>query len=187
MAADPAPADAADAPTWGFFPVRRWEWFEENVILNVGALLLGAAMLLMLFEAMSRSLAGKSYDYVEELVRYAVVWSFFLCLAVSARHGFHIRADIVRDQLPPSIRHGCDIVSAVCGILFAAFLLYAGLLQTRQLVRNGMLTESSLDWPIWTVQIVLPIGAAMLLVFYLGALWRGVMGRQVFAKPVEIE
>jgi C4-dicarboxylate transporter DctQ subunit len=187
MAADQGSAAAADAPTRGFFPIRWWEWFEDNIVLNLGAVLLGVAMLLMLFEATSRSLVGNSYDYVEELVRYGVVWSFFLCLAVSARHGFHIRADILRDKLPPRLRRACDMVSATCGILFSAFLLYAGVLQTRQLLRNGMLTESSLDWPIWVVQVVLPIGATMLLVFYLGALWRGIMGRPVFAKQVEIE
>jgi C4-dicarboxylate transporter, DctQ subunit len=187
MAADQESAAPADAPTRGFFPIRWWEWFEDNIILNLGALLLGAAMLLMLFEAISRSVAGNSYDYVEELVRYAVVWSFFLCLAVSARHGFHIRADVLRDKLPPRLRHLCDVISAICGILFAGFLLYAGVLQTRQLLRNGMLTESSLDWPIWAIQVVLPIGAAMMLVFYLGALWRGARGLPVFAKQVEIE
>lgn len=166
---------------------RVWEWIEDNIVLNLGVVCFVVAMVLMLFEAGSRVFSGNSYHWVEELVRYAIVWSFFLCLALSARHGFHIRADFVHRKLPPRVQHFCDVVSAFCGVLFAAFLLYAGALQTMQLYRNGMLSESAMDLEIWRVQIMLPIGAAMLLIFYLGALWRGLRRRTVFAETIEIE
>lgn len=168
-------------------PLNLWERFEDHVLLNIGTVLLVAALLTMLFEALSRFLVSESYDWAQELVRYAVAWSFFLCPAVSARHGFHIRAEMLLDRFSPRMRHGCDVVSAICGVLFSAFLLIAGVLQVRQLMRNGMLTESTLDWPLWTVQIILPTGAALLLVFYIAALWRGLTGRPVFAKTIEIE
>ncbi len=166
---------------------RAWEWFEDNIVLNLGVVCFVVAMTLMLFEALSRITVGTSYHWVEELVRYAIVWSFFLCLALSARHGFHIRADFVHRKLPPRAQHFCDVISALCGVLFAGFLLYAGTLQTMQLHRNGMLSESAMDLEIWRVQIMLPIGAAMLLIFYLGALWRGLTRRTVFAESIEIE
>ena len=166
---------------------RAWEWFEDNIVLNLGVVCFVFAMALMLLEATSRVSVGESYHWVEGLVRYAIVWSFFLCLALSARRGYHIRADIVHRMLSPRLQHLCDIISAICGVLFAAFLLCAGALQTRQLYRNGMLSESAMDLEMWRVQVMLPIGAAMLLIFYLGALWRGVRRRRVFADSVEIE
>jgi C4-dicarboxylate transporter DctQ subunit len=167
--------------------LRTWEWIEDNIVLNLGVLCFLFAMTLMLFEGVSRVTVGESYHWVEELVRYAVVWSFFLCLALSARRGYHIRADFVHRLLPPALQHACDVVSATCGVLFAAFLMVAGFLQTRQLYRNGLLSESAMDLEMWRVQIMLPIGAAMLLVFYLGALWRGLRRRKVFADSVDIE
>ena len=189
MAADPSGAAAgAPAPPP---PASRvfgaWEWFEDRIVLNLGVLCFVVAMVLMLFEAVSRVTVGQSYHWVEELVRYAVVWAFFLCLALSARHGFHIRADIVHRRLPPRIQHVCDVISAICGVLFAGFLCYAGTLQTMQLYRNGLLSESAMDLEMWRVQIMLPIGAAMLLIFYLGALWRGLTRRTVFAASIETE
>ena len=187
MAADQGDLTAAEPPEEGGSILRSWHWFEDNIVLNLGVILLAVAMVLMLYEAFSRFVLGVSYDWAEELIRYAVVWAFFLCLALSARHGFHIRADVFRDKLPPALQHACDVVSAICGGLFSGFLLYAGILQVQQLHRNGMLTQSAIDWPIWPIYIILPIGAAMLLIFYLGALWRGIIGRPVFAKSVEIE
>lgn len=164
-----------------------WEWFEDKIVLNLGVLCFFVAMSLMLFEALSRVTVGTSYHWVEELVRYAIVWAFFLCLALSARRGFHIRADIVHRRLPPRIQHICDVISAICGVLFAGFLCYAGALQTMQLHRNGLLSESAMDLEMWRVQIMLPVGAAMLLIFYLGALWRGLTRRTVFAASIETE
>jgi len=188
MAADPdegAAIPPSPPPASRLF--QAWEWFEDKIVLNLGVLCFAVAMSLMLFEASIRVTIGASYHGVEELVRYAVVWAFFLCLALSARHGFHIRADFVHRKLPPRIQHLCDVISAICGVLFAGFLCYAGTLQTMQLYRNGMLTESELDIEMWRIQIMLPIGAAMLLIFYLGALWRGLTRRTVFAETIEIE
>ena len=91
------------------------------------------------------------------------------------------------DTFSPRARHICDLVAVVAGVLFSALLLVAGALQVRQLHRNGMLTESTLDWPLWIVQIIMPIGAGLLLIFYVGALLRGLRGRPPFAKSVEIE
>jgi TRAP-type C4-dicarboxylate transport system permease small subunit len=188
MAADPAEGVATPPSPPAAGPVfRAWEWFEDKIVLNLGVLCFVVAMSLMLFEAISRAAVGESYHWIEEIVRYAVVWAFFLCLALSARHGFHIRADFVHRKLSPRLQHACDVISAVCGVLFAGFLCYAGTLQTMQLYRNGLLSESAMDLEMWKVQIMLPIGAAMLLIFYLGALWRGLTRRTVFAESIEIE
>jgi C4-dicarboxylate transporter DctQ subunit len=187
MAVDPADGAAPASPPPASRLFQAWEWFEDKIVLNLGVLCFFVAMSLMLFEAVSRIVVGTSYQGVEELVRYAVVWAFFLCLALSARRGYHIRADFVHRTLPPRIQHLCDVISAICGVLFAGFLCYAGTLQTMQLHRNGMLTESNLDLEMWRIQIMLPIGAAMLLIFYLGALWRGLTRRAVFADSIEIE
>jgi TRAP-type C4-dicarboxylate transport system permease small subunit len=188
MAVDPdAGAGGAASPPPAGRLFQAWEWFEDNIVLNIGVLCFVVAMSLMLFEAISRIVANTSYHWVEELVRYAVVWAFFLCLALSARRGYHIRADFVHRRLSPRVQHVCDVVSAICGVLFAGFLCYAGTLQTMQLHRNRLLSESAMDLEMWRVQIMLPVGAAMLLIFYLGALWRGLTRRTVFAESIETE
>lgn len=188
MAADPADGAAVSpSPPSAGRLFKAWEWFEDNIVLNVGVLCFVFAASLMLFEAVSRIVANTSYHWVEELVRYAVVWAFFLCLALSARHGYHIRADFVHRRLPARIQHACDVISSICGVLFAGFLCYAGALQTMQLHRNRLLSESAMDLEMWRVQIMLPVGAAMLLIFYLGALWRGLTRRTVFAESIETE
>lgn len=157
------------------------------MLLNLGAALLGVALLVMLYEAGSRFLLSRSYDWAEDAVRFAIAWAFFLCLAASARRGFHIRAEMLLDRLSPGLRRACDGVAAVCGLLFAGILLYAGILQVLQLRRTGMATDSTLDLPLWLMQAVMPVGAALLLVFYLGAIRNGLRGRPIFAKSVEIE
>lgn len=164
-----------------------WLAFEDRVLLNLGAMLLAVALAMMLFEALSRALLHESYDWAQEIVRFSVVWSFFLCLSLSARHGYQIRSEMLIERLPPRARHACDVVAAAAGALFSGLLLLAGALHVRQLFRNGMLTESTLDWPLWIVQSVMPLGAALLLVFYLCALWRGLTGRSPFAKTIELE
>ena len=166
---------------------RGWLWHSEERLLDLGVLLVLFSVALMLLEAGSRSLFGISRDWAQESVRFGVDWAFFLCLAISARRGYHIRTDLFLGLLSPAWRRICDLGAALCGLAFSLLLLYGGIMQVRQLYRTGMITESNLDLPIWTVQIILPIGAALLCLFYGHAFLRGVRGQEAFAKSVEFE
>ena len=143
-----------------------WDRFESGWVLNVAGLLFVASTLVMLSEGLNRSLRDLSFFWAEEMVRYLMMWAFFLTLGVAGRRGHHIRTELLTDAMSPRVRRGMHMVSAVAGVLFSAVLFAASIPQLHRYYTMGMVSESNLDIPQWIVFLAMPLGAALLFGYY---------------------
>ena len=48
-------------------------------------------------------------------------------------------------------------------------LVYAGCVEVMHLHRIGMMTESSLDLPLWQVRLIMPLGGLLYIGYFVGA------------------
>ena len=147
-----------------------WDRFESGPVLNLAALLFLASTLIMLSEGLNRSLRDVSFFWAEELVRYLMLWAFFLTLGVAGRRGHHIRTEMLVDAMPHGIRRGMHFASVIAGILFSAVLFASSMPQLVRYYTMGMVSESNLDIPQWIVFLAMPIGATLLFGYYLRCL-----------------
>lgn len=169
-------ADRTEMETVRLLP-RWWVFFEEKIILNVATILMCAAMGVMFYEAMSRSILSVSNWWAEELVRFLVVWSVLMGLGVATRHHHFIRMDLLVEMCPPWARKLSSWINCLVGLSFSGILVYAGSVEVRHMAFIGMMTDSNLDLPLWFVRLAIPLGGALFALHFAGsiyALTRGV-------------
>lgn len=157
-----------------------WRRIESRLLVNIGVVMFLLATGIMLIEAFSRSFLDHSFFWAEEAVRYLFVWAFFLNIGAAGVAGYHIRTGMLVDTLPVRWRRVANAVVSLCGIGFGVILFVASLPHLKRFYTMGMMTESNLDLPLWLLFSVVPVGAVLLGIFYLGALWTTLRGGDPF-------
>jgi len=143
--------------------------FERGPLLGLATAMMLGAMTLMFYEAASRTLVGDSHWWAEESVRFLIVWSVMLAFGVATRQGNYIRMELLIDIAPPIVRRFGAWLNCLCGLAFSGMVFAAGLLSCLHLYKVGMVTESSLDLPLWLVRAALPIGALFYALYFVSA------------------
>lgn len=169
----------------GNMPATRpnlWMRFERSVLLTVATCLALLATTIMMFEAAGRGFFNHSYFWAEESVRYLMVWAFFLTIGCAGRAGHMIRTEMLVDALPPALRRIANVTTTVLGMLFAGVLFYASVPQVLRYYTMGMMTESTLDLPMWLLFLAMPIGAVLMGIYYAGAFLTAIGGKDPYAQ-----
>ena len=158
-----------------------WARLESRWLLSFATFLAVAATLIMLTEAFGRGFLGHSYFWAEESVRYLMIWAFFLSIGACGRAGMHIRTEMLVDMLPPRGKWLCNLAASLAGLAFGIILFLASLPQVERYYTMGMMTESTLDLPMWALFLAMPIGAVLIGLYYFGCVIRAFRGQEPFA------
>jgi len=145
---------------------RLLMFIEEHILLNIATVLMAASMVIMFYEACSRTLLSESHWWAEEAVRFLVVWSIMLAFGIATRKGNYIRMDLFVSAMPHAFQRAAAWLNCLAGLLFAILVVIAGTIGVMHLHRVGMYTESNLDLPLWIVRLALPIGAAFYALYF---------------------
>ncbi|CAM5525812.1 Ectoine/5-hydroxyectoine TRAP transporter small permease protein UehB [Thauera mechernichensis] len=179
--AAPTRSASAVADVAGGARAGIWERIESGALLGFATILFLAATAIMLIEGAGRSFFDESYFWAEEAVRYLMVWAFFLTLGAAGTAGNHIRTELLVERMPAGIRRAMNMLASVAGVVFSGALLYASLPQVHRYYTMGMMTESNLDLPMWLLFLAMPLGALLLLAYYLRCLVRVLRGEDPYA------
>jgi C4-dicarboxylate transporter, DctQ subunit len=158
-----------------------WTRLESRWLLSFATLLAVAATVIMLTEAFGRGFLGHSYFWAEESVRYLMIWAFFLSVGAGGRAGMHIRTEMLVDMLPPRGKWLCNLLASLAGLAFGIILFLASIPQVERYYTMGMMTESTLDLPMWALFLAMPVGALLIGLYYLGCVVRALRGQEPFA------
>lgn len=153
------------APVFG-----RLGWLSR-IILAVGTVLALGATGIMILEGFSRYVLNVSYFWAEESVRFLMVWAFFLTLGVAGFRHYHIRTELLVQRLPRGLQRTVWLLSCVAGMLFAFILAYSSIPQVQRFYSMGMVSESSLELPMWLLFLAMPVGGVALFLYYACAAW----------------
>lgn len=171
-AALPSRADDARQP---LPDIAALGWLNR-LILAIAALALLVAMALMVYEGSARYLADTSYDWVEEVVRFLLVWAFFATLGVAGFRHCHIRTEMLLARLPFAMQRITWLFACLVGMAYAVILGGSSIAQLQRYYVTRMVSDSTLELPMWPVFLSLPVGAALLFAYYVIAChyaWRG--------------
>lgn len=168
-------------------PRRGW-WlrFELGPLLNLATLLIVIGTAVMMLEGVSRSFFHISHFWAEESVRYLMLWAFFLTLGAAGSSGNHIRTDLMLRYLPAKIHQVLHFLASLAGAGFSFTLVWASWPQLKRYYTMGMMTESNLDLPMWLLFLAMPLGGALLAIYYLRCLAQVIRGRDPFSAESDL-
>lgn len=148
-----------------YFFVRRLDSALSAIaqgFLWIAALLMVVMVALMTTQVVLRYGFSSSLSWVEEVVRFLMIWMSFLGAAVVVWHRGHISVDIFVRYLPQTLQTTCRVISTICGIVFLVVLFFKGIEFLESVrITTAPATQISMD----RVYIILPIGAFAMVIF----------------------
>ena len=153
---------------------RLNEYSHRLEEILIGAML-ATASLILFANVVARYVFNWGVPWVEELVRYEIVWMVFIGGSVAARKGIHIGVDILLNFSPPAFRRPLAVTINAISFAFCLFLLVTGGDFVAQTKMFGQVTPA-LQVPMWAVQTAIPLGGGLMAVRFLQrmiASWRG--------------
>ncbi|MFA5702209.1 MAG: TRAP transporter small permease [Advenella sp.] len=148
-----------------------------KIIWSVATVFLLVSTSIMIVEGLSRFFFNVSYFWAEELVRFLMVWAFFLTLGIAGFRFYHIRTELLVQRLSVGMQKVTWLLASVAGMVFAGILFYSSIFQVMRLYKMGMVSESNLEIPLWIVSLAVPIGGLALFMYYFMVAvyaWKGI-------------
>lgn len=122
-----------------------------------------AFVLIVIYAVASRYIFGFSITWIEEIVRFLMVWIVFVGISVVAYERGHMSMDAIRERLPMTARRALDLASNLLIIFFLCIVFYHGLkLAVSAIPQVSPVSRVSYFWP----YLSLPVGAALAIVQY---------------------
>lgn len=129
----------------------------------LGALATALCLVLVVYGVGMRYLLGQPVPWTDKVAGWLVVGLVMLAAPEAQRRFEHIGVDVARDRLGPRLTRAAHLVGTLSVALVAALLLDAGWEAVSFSLMVGLMSDLQ-GVPIWWVQILLPVGAALLLV-----------------------
>jgi C4-dicarboxylate transporter, DctQ subunit len=120
------------------------------------------SLVLVCYSVAMRYLAGRPVPWVDEMVGYVLVASVMLAVAEALRRGEHIAVDVLTDKLGASGKRVVYFAGLAAVALTAAILVIEGWGMVAFSHMVGIRSVGYLDVPIWTVQLLVPLGGVLL-------------------------
>ncbi|MEP7303119.1 MAG: TRAP transporter small permease [Caldimonas sp.] len=144
----------------------------EKIGTFVAAATLTVALLVMAAQVVFRYVLSDSLMWSEEVARYALIWSSMIGAAVAYRHGAHVAVTDVVVRLPRLLQALSVRAVHLLILGFASLLSWQSwTLTLRSFARHEVTAALQVD--IAWVQLSLALGAALIAVVALEAVWRG--------------
>lgn len=137
----------------------------------LAAAILGAMAVLAMANVVTRYLVRYSIAFTEELEIAGLVWVTMLGAAIGFREGAHLGFDFVRARCHPAVQRALVVLAAALTVGACLVLIWGG---WRQIAAERALetTSEALGLPQWIYTAGIPVGAALVAVRVLEALWR---------------
>jgi TRAP-type C4-dicarboxylate transport system permease small subunit len=101
-----------------------------------------------------------------ELPEYAFLACFLLSLGRTLREGGHIRIPVLYDKLPQRGKPWVDLVVDIATIAYLVLMMMVTSIQVMKSYEVGAVSYV-LEWPMWAVQLLLPVGFAIFFLQFL--------------------
>lgn len=138
-------------------------WVARINLVLCGILIL-ALVGLISFEVVGRSFLNRSFDGTEEFAGYFLVAIIFLSMPICLRDGSLLRVDFIIERFSAWTQHRLQLVFDILSTVFTSVLLWQLIRLTLSTYNRGMVSSTSMQTPLWIPQLIMPIGAAMLLI-----------------------
>lgn len=142
---------------------ERWTARLSRLSLEIAAAAAFACLILVCYSVLMRYIVGRPQSWVDEVVGWLVAASVMFALPDAQRRGENIGVDVFTENAKGGIARVLGILSAGTVIASAAIMLSAGIEMVSFSRMVGLISNVG-SMPEWIVQLVVPVGAALLIV-----------------------
>lgn len=153
---------------------KTWAFIED---VSAGTFFF-TGITLIFYGVIMRYVFNDPKAWVEEIVRYVIIWGVFLGFSVALRNNQHIQVDILYDKLSLSLRRVLDYFATIVSLGFCGIYTYYGAMLVIHRYHSNMV---SLDVgiPIWIVYLILPISGFLFALRFIERLVNLLRGKEV--------
>lgn len=123
----------------------------------LGAILMTLVVALLGFQVVLRFGFGRSLSWLEEVSRFAFVWSVYFGFVIAAEKDRHIRVSVHIDALPPTARRVVMTVADTLWLVFNAIVIWHGYWFTLSMFDFPFISQTTGINLVW-VQMIVPLG-----------------------------
>ncbi len=154
-------------------PTKAVRWYRamtDRLLNTFITLLLGGMVLLAAAQIVMRNMFSYSLFWGDDLLQLALLWLVMAGAVAAARHGEHIRINVLERVFPRKTRPWLEAVlhgftAMVCGALT--------LHSTRFVLESARFGDILLgNIPAWLGQVVMPVGFGLLTLQYAARVWQ---------------
>lgn len=151
-------------------------WIENTS----AALAFGGAAVLAILQVILRYGFGYVIFWSEEAIIYLIIYATFVGAVIVLRHNQHINVDILSVFLGERGKWMSAILASSITATYCAIIGgYAWLMITEPAAKT---TTPALHWPLWVVQLAVPIGLTLMFIRSLEILYRTARHRRAFPE-----
>jgi TRAP-type transport system small permease protein len=148
--------------------------FLEAGLRGTAGLSMVVLMIAVFVEVVSRYIFHTSFDFIQDISTWLMIWLTYLVAGVLIKYRQHIDVNVGQDKLNKKIYLPMLVLSDIACLAFGVLLAIASI-QHIGLVKEAVITSvTTLKVPMWTVKICLPLGGTIMAIFSLGALGKDV-------------
>jgi len=159
---------------------KVWMFIED---LSAGTLFF-TGITLIFYGVIMRYIFNDPKAWVEEVVRYIIIWGVFLGFAIALRNNRHIQVDLVYDKLSPTGRKVMDYFATIVSMLFCVIYTYYGATLVIHRYASNMVSMD-VGIPMWIIYLILPISGILFLLRFIERLVYLIKGEEVdYDNPI---
>lgn len=136
--------------------MKFFEEIEENII-GMGLLI---SIVLVFVNVILRYIFKSSSTWIEEAVRYLIIWTTFIGSAVCFRKGSHMGIDLIFSITKGRVKKAVEIFGLVASFAFMIFLFKYGVDLVLFTKQTGQITPS-LEIQLFWIYMGIPLGALL--------------------------
>lgn len=119
--------------------------------------------LVIVYEVIMRYFFGRPSEWVHYISIYGFAYMIMLGGGYVEKSGSNIRSDMIISKVSKKTRAILSSISCLCLVIFCGVLLWSGWIAFWDSMISNRVQAGVLHWPLWPHLIVIPIGAAFVL------------------------
>ena len=146
--------------------------WAKKIYIGFCGFLLSLAVLISLYEIMSRVIFKTTYDFIIDFSVWLTVWAMLLIMGPLLAEGGHVSIDYVRDKLHGKARVILEVFNTVSCIIYGLAITWGGIHLVHSLYVRKAVFPRYFAFPMYLIELCVPISMAVFTYFALIELYR---------------
>jgi TRAP-type transport system small permease protein len=148
--------------------------FLEAGLRGTAGLGMVVLMIAVFIEVISRYIFNASFDFIQDISTWLMIWLTYLVAGVLIKYRQHIDINVGQDKLNKKIYLPMLVLADIACVAFGLLLAIASIQHIGLVKEAGIVSVTTLKVPMWIVKICIPLGGVIIAIFSLGTLGKDI-------------